>query len=285
MKTKVQKIGVVAPASRIEPSVADKVKATATARFGDKAPDIVFHPQCYLSHGHFAGSDEERANALLDVANDPSFDTVWFARGGYGSCRILDLVMPNLSDVAKDKIYLGYSDMGFLLGALYGAGFTRVAHGPMPADLLRKGGQAAVDRALDFLVGDVQATLEPELGANQKAVAFTIMVLSEMLGTPYQPDLSGHVLILEEIAEYMYAIDRALFHITGNLEIQKVVGIRLGRCSQIPDNDPAFEQSEEDVIKYWCEKNNIPYLGRADIGHDIDNKVVPFGNWVFDQIS
>lgn len=285
MNTKVRKIAVVAPASRIEPSVAEKVKETAKARFGDKSPEIIFHPQCYLSQGHFAGSDEDRASALLDVANDPSLDAVWFARGGYGSCRLLDLVIPNLSDIAKDKTYLGYSDMGFLLGALYGKGFAHVIHGPMPADVLRKGGEVAVQRSLDFLIGKEPATLEPELQTTQKSAAFNISVLSEMLGTPYQPDLSGHVLILEEIAEYMYAIDRALFHITSNPEIRKIEGIRLGRCSQIPSNDPDFEQSEEEIVQHWCKRSGIPYLGRADIGHDANNKIVPFGTWAFDQIS
>ena len=53
----------------------------------------------------------------------------------------------------------------------------------------------------------------------------------------------------------------------------------LGRCAPIPPNEPAFGQSEEDVIRHWCGASGIPYLGRADIGHDIGNKVVPFGRW------
>src|SRR5688572_1807132 len=77
------RIGVVAPASRMSPEVAEKVPALARGLYPDRTPEIVFHPQCLASHGHFAGDDETRAQAFLDIANDASFDAVWFARGGY----------------------------------------------------------------------------------------------------------------------------------------------------------------------------------------------------------
>jgi muramoyltetrapeptide carboxypeptidase len=75
----------------------------------------------------------------------------------------------------------------------------------------------------------------------------------------------------------MYRIDRSLFHITSNPAVRRVAGIRLGRCSAIPDNDPDFGQTEVEVVQHWCRKSGIPYLGRADIGHDASNKIVPFG--------
>ena len=68
------RIGVVAPASRMSAEVAEKVPALAARRYPDRTPDIVFHPQCFASHGHFAGDDDTRARAFLDVANDESFD-------------------------------------------------------------------------------------------------------------------------------------------------------------------------------------------------------------------
>jgi muramoyltetrapeptide carboxypeptidase len=83
--------------------------------------------------------------------------------------------------------------------------------------------------------------------------------------------------MLEEIGEYMYRTDRSLFHITSNPRLRRLAGIRMGRCADVPKNDPDFGQTEEQVIRHWCERSGIPYLGRADIGHDIDNKVVPFG--------
>ena len=102
-------------------------------------------------------------------------------------------------------------------------------------------------------------------------------VLSHILGTPLEPDLAGHVLMLEEISEAMYRIDRLFFHITSQPAMRRVAGIRLGRCGDITPNDPDFGMGEEDVARFWCRRSGIPWLGRADIGHDDDNKIVPFG--------
>lgn len=270
-------IGIVAPASRIDPALADDVAALARRLYPARPLMLRFHPQCFLSAGHFAGDDGARAAAFVDMANDPALDALWFARGGYGSCRLVDSVMPRLAAAARHKLYLGYSDAGALLAALYAAGFPRLAHGPMPADLRRDGGDAAVARALAFLIDGAAASLEPTVSPRLPAAAFNITVLSHLIGTPLLPDLSGHVLMLEEVAEHMYRIDRALFHITSTPALRGVAGIRLGRCSAIPPNEPPFGASEEEVARYWCERSGIPYLGRADIGHDAANKVVPFG--------
>ncbi len=277
MQKRTLRIGVTAPASRIDPALAEKVDAIAAAQFPGRAPEIVFHPQCHLTSGHFAGDDETRAAAFLDIANDASFDVLWVARGGYGSGRLAERILPALSDVARQKTYLGYSDAGALFGAMYSDSFQELVHGPMPADLLREGGEAAVRRALAFLVDADPRAIEPSISPSQAAAAFNITILGHLLGTPFEPDLSGHVLMLEEVSEHMYAIDRALLHITSSPNIRRAAGIRLGRCSAIPPNDPPFGQSEEVVVKHWCAISGIPYLGRADIGHDIENKIVPFG--------
>jgi len=271
------KIGVMAPAARIEPALSELIQNLAAELYPETTPEIVFHPQCYLSSGHFAGSDNERSQAFLDIANDPSIDALWFARGGYGAARILETSLPKLKAPAKDKLYLGYSDAGSLLGALYNNGFTQVAHGPMPADLNRTGGEIAISRALDFLTSRSAETLEPSVKPSQPFAAFNITILGHLLGTPYQPDLTDHILMLEEVSEHMYRIDRALFHITSNPNIRKVAGIRLGRCSDILENDVDFGKTEVDIIEDWCKRSDIPYLGRADIGHDTQNKIVPFG--------
>ena len=118
-----------------------------------------------------------------------------------------------------------------------------------------------------------------ELGVmfDAKTDAFNVEILSSILGTPLEPDLSGHVLMLEEVGEYLYRLDRALFHITSSANVRSVKGIKLGRVSDVPENDKPFGASEEEIVRYWCAKAGIAYLGRADIGHDVENKVVPFG--------
>ena len=271
------KIGVMAPASPIDRTVAERVAEIAAGLDTDGSIDIHFHPQCFLASGHFAGDDAARTEAFLDIANDGSFDALWFARGGYGSCRIAEASIAQLATVAGGKVYLGYSDAGSLLAGLYKAGFTGLAHGPMPSDILREGGEAAVKRGLAYLIDRAPDALEASVSAETRTAAFNMAVLSQVLGTPLQPDLTDHLLMLEEVDEYMYGIDRFLFHITSNPGIRRVSGIMLGRCSGIPSNEPDFAQTEEEAIRHWCEASGIPYLGRADIGHDIHNKVVPLG--------
>jgi muramoyltetrapeptide carboxypeptidase len=271
------RIGVVAPASRMSPEVAVRVPRLASSLYPDRTPEIVFHPQCFASHGHFAGDDETRARAFLDIANDESYDAVWFGRGGYGSCRMLEAAMCGLTEPSRRKAYVGYSDAGVLLAALYRAGFEAVAHGPVAQDILRDAGEAAVERALAWMVDRSPEALEPTVSRVGKTAAFNMSVLCQILGTPLQPDLDEHVLMLEEVGEAMYRIDRSLFHITSNAGIRRVSGVMLGRCSGVAPNEPDFGMNEEEIARYWCQKSGIPWLGRADIGHDVNNKIVPFG--------
>jgi muramoyltetrapeptide carboxypeptidase len=266
-------IGVVATGGTLSPEVVDPVRAIAAAV--DPGLDIRFHPACFAAHGHFAGSDPERTQAFLDFANDPAFDALWFGRGGYGTCRIAEDVLARLGPAARDKAYLGYSDAGYLLAGLYRHSVGRVAHGPMPGDVL-KNGRDPVERALRWLAAGDEAALEPSLG-DAPAAAFNMICFGQLLGTPLEPDLAGHVLMLEEVGEHLYRIDRTMFHITSQASMRSLAGIRLGRCSPIPYNEPAFGQDEEEIARFWCDRAGIAWLGRADIGHDGENKVVPFG--------
>lgn len=268
------RIAVVAPSTRIAPETAARVEAFVAE--AEPGAEIVFHPQCFARHNHFAGTDSERAEAFVAMANDPGFDALWFARGGYGSCRIAQGALERLGSAARAKAYLGYSDAGFLLAGLYRLGIGEVAHGPMPNDILRVGGEDAVRRALAWLVRRDGAALEPALG-DAPAAAFNITVFGHLLGTPLEPDLAGHMLLLEDVSEHMYRTDRAMFHLTAAAGVRAVAGIRLGRCSEVPINDPDFGETEEEVFRFWCARAGIPYRGRADIGHDAANKVVPFG--------
>ena len=269
------RIGVVAPSGRFVRDSAERVAAIAAGSF--PGVELVFHSQCFLEDNHFAGSDAERLAAFVEAANDPSLDAIWFARGGYGACRIAEEAVAALGSRARGKAYLGYSDSGCLLAALYKAGFPHVAHGPLVHDVAREGGAAAVARALAWLADRSPHSLEPTLERGTAYAAFNLTVFGLLTGTPLEPDLGGHVLLVEDVSEHAYRTDRALFHITSQPQLRRLAGIRLGRVTDIPGNDPDFGATSEDIARYWCERSGIPFLGRADIGHDADNKVVPFG--------
>ena len=265
------RIAVVAPSCPLNREASERVAGIAAER----GVELTIHPQCYLEDGHFAGPDAVRLAALREVMADPAIDGIWFARGGYGSNRIAEAAAKDLPDAARSKVYLGYSDAGFLLAAFHKAGLD-VAHGPMPQDVLRTGGDAAVARALDWLVDRDASALEPSLGL--PAFAFNLTVLAMLLDTPLEPNFAGAELLVEEVSEHHYEVDRLMFRITSSANVRSVRQLRLGRVSDIPRNDREFGSDEEAIVADWCGRSGITYGGRADIGHDGANRVVPFGS-------
>lgn len=264
-------IAVCAPATPLKREYAERVKALAAREFPEIA--LHFHDQCFVEEGHFAGPDELRLEALLDCTNDERFDAVWFAKGGYGTNRIARDFIARLGGAARTKGFLGYSDCGTLLGALYRAGVGQPVHAPMPIDIKREGGEEAIRRVLSYMSGSNDG-IEPQVGGSP-AVAFNLYTLAMLCGTEFMPNLSGHQIQIEEVGEYEYAIDRLLFHVVEHLH--DVAGLRLGEMTAIPENDRPFGQSVEEIARYWCDYASIPYLGRAQIGHSSANRIVPFG--------
>ena len=268
------RIGIVAPARGLDRATAARLEAFVARAFPDV--ELIVHPQCFLSDGHFAGPDAARAAALLEMANDPAIDAIWFARGGYGSNRLLDTVMPALGPAARDKAYCGYSDCGYLLGALYARRIGRPIHAPMVNDINRPGGEDAVARTLAWLTRGDRAGFESTIG-DLPTAAFNLAILTSLIGTPWLPDLTDHVLLIEEVSEPLYRIDRMLFQLAHATQLKGLAGVRLGAVRDIQDNDPPWGETLEAMMARWCGEMGVPYLGRAAIGHDADNRVVPFG--------
>lgn len=265
-----QRIAICAPSRSITADDAARVTVLATEFPG---VELHFHPQCFQEEGHFAGPDKARIAALVESANDPAFDAVWLARGGYGAARVAEDAIAAMDREADRKTFLGYSDGGMILGGLYAQMLGRQVHAPMPVDIRREGGEAAVRRTLGWLAGE-RGGLEPSLD-HHPTVAFNLYTLAMLCGTRLMPGLAGHVVMVEEVSEYLYSIDRLFFHVTAHLG--GIAGFRLGRVSQVPENDAPFGHDVEQIARHWCARHSIPYLGRCEIGHDIDNTIVPFG--------
>ena len=268
------KIGVVAPARGIDEALA--ARAQGLAAIIAPEVDLVVHPQCFLSNGHFAGTDAERTAAFVEMANDPTIDALWFARGGYGSNRILQAAIPALGEAARRKTYLGFSDMGFVLGALYAARIGRPVHGPMVSTAGSGDGGVGFSRALLWLTKKDRAVLEPGLDG-RPAAAFNLAILTALIGSPWLPDLTDHVLIVEEVSEPLYRIDRMLFTMAHATQLKGIAGVRLGQVTAVQANEPEWGETIETMIQRWCSEMHVPYFGRAEIGHYRGNRVVPFG--------
>jgi hypothetical protein len=95
------RIGIVAPSTPILPDDAEAVRAIAA--LGYPEVELVFDPQCFVSHGHFAGADAVRREALVAMANRPDIDAIWFARGGYGACRIAGHAVAAMGEGARTR--------------------------------------------------------------------------------------------------------------------------------------------------------------------------------------
>ncbi|MEO1657277.1 MAG: LD-carboxypeptidase [Pseudomonadota bacterium] len=270
------RIAVVAPSRSLPREAAERLTALHRQHTDLQSVSLAIHDQCFLSDGHFAGDDDARAAAFIDAANDPEVDAVWFARGGYGAGRLLPLVLPALRAPAARKIYAGYSDTGYLLSALSQLGIGQSVHGPLVSDALRPGGEEALLRMLRWFARKDETGLEPSLGESKRAYAFNLTILASLTATEHLPSLDGSVLMIEEVGEHLYAVDRHLMTAFSSGRLSRLRGLRCGRISDVPENDIDFGMEAEDIVRFWCDRHGVEYLGRADIGHDTDNKIVPF---------
>ena len=111
----------------------------------------------------------------------------------------------------------------------------------------------------------------------QAADTATVSILHAIPDAPVDVYANGD-LLLEEVSEHHYRIDRLMFHLTASPNVRSVGRIRLGRVGDIPPNDPDFGSEEVAIVADWCGRAGIVFGGRADIGHDAANRVVPFGS-------
>jgi muramoyltetrapeptide carboxypeptidase len=276
------RVGIVAPGRRLTQTTAAAVQALA-AQSGLPI-ELVIHPQCHLEFGHFAGEDSARLSAFLEMANDPDIDAIWFARGGYGAARLLDGLSGQLTSSARGKVYLGYSDIGFLFAGLLNLGCHFCAHGPLVGDLDRAGGEAAALRALTFLARTDGSGLAAGLDHGHPNLAFNLTVLRSLLGTKFEPPPQNHAALwLEDVAEYTYATDRSMFQLANNSWFRSSIDhVHIGRFSLVPENEVQFHMTSPESVVAWCTTAGITAQLGADIGHDSDNKIMPFGllaNW------
>src|SRR3546814_4796384 len=130
----------------------------------------------------------------------------------------------------------------------------------MIADVRREGGDEAVTRCLDWLVARDPAGCEGGRAHGARHAAFNLMTLSMLLGAPLEPVLSSHVLLVEEVSEYLCAFDRAFFHVASDLGPRGLAGLRLGRVSDVPENDRPFGTEAEAIARYWRSEEHTSEL-------------------------
>lgn len=235
---------------------------------------------CFAQTRYLAGDDARRLDELTAALADAGVKAVVAARGGYGTMRLLPALWPKLQASGfRPKPVVGFSDLTALHAALQAAGWTSV-HGPVVTQL---GGQPVdvVDR-LVCLLESAGAPAPPLRGSALAAgvaegplVGGNFSILTRLLGTPYLPPLDGAVLLLEDVGERPYRLDRMWTHLGLAGIFDRVRGIALGEFTGCEEPDADYGSAE--VLAELVAETGLPCVGGLAIGHGAVNQPVPLG--------
>ena len=229
----------------------------------------------YSRWGYLAGSDQIR---YQNLHSKKTFPLIVFIRGGWGSARLLERSQP-----WKKGWVLGYSDASSILLSRLSAGFDGCIHGPMISSISKEPDWSK-ERLKDILFGGPIPDLYGETWKEGKAkgplVAANLTVASHLIGTSHMPDLNGAILVLEDISEEPYKIDRMLTHwkLAGILD--NLSGLCFGRfinCEEQKDIPKTETFQLIDILKDRIKDLNIPIIADLPIGHCKGNASLPLG--------
>jgi len=249
--------------------------------------ELVYDPQTLLARsGFLAGDDAHRLAALNQALRDPTNDAVMMARGGYGLTRLLPQIdMAAL--VARPRPLIGFSDGTALLAQAARAGVAAL-HAPV---VTQWAGLPEADSQLLFewlenpdarQIFSGLATLNAGTCEGQ-LVGGNLEVLSRLLGTPFAPPFEGSVLLLEDVGERPYRIDRLLTHLEMAGIFAQVSGVVLGdftNCDEPQRSGPHGGDLEPTCAQILAERLgrlSIPVAHQAPVGHGTRNEPVPLG--------
>lgn len=266
-------LGIIAPSSPF-----DKDKFQKGLGFiKDLGFRVFFSETVFEQKKYLAGTDAIRARALNAMFADSNIKAIICARGGYGSLRLLSLI--DFDQIAQNpKLLIGCSDITVLLNSLLTRCKLASLHGPM-IESLANASEPTRQAFSDILLTDQNVSI-PSAGpatihsgrASGKLAGGNLTTLCHLVGTPFAPDFSGHILLLEDIGESPYRIDRMVTQMKMAGCFEKINGIVLGTfkdCGNVADIYQIFYDN--------FAKNSIPVLAGFSIGHDEPNLSVPFG--------
>jgi muramoyltetrapeptide carboxypeptidase len=268
-------LGIAAPGGPVDPDrLAEGEAVLRAAGYRTLRRDDLL-----ARRGYLAGDDARRAKEILELAADPKVDAILCARGGYGCDRILPLLDPAaLREAAKPLV--GYSDVTALLLWLRRRAGLVGFHGPM----LERG--ADVDPAtLDLLLAQLggRAALPVVLRGQGvsggvvrgRLVGGSLTLVAASLATPWEVETRGAILLLEEVNEAPYRIDRMLQQLRAAGKLAGIAGLGVGDVSTCAD--PRYGMGALEVIEESVRPLGVPLVAGLPFGHLRENATWPVG--------
>lgn len=275
-------IGVIAPAS--PPNLANLNCAIPV--FEQMGLHVRLGKHINEVHGYLAGTDEQRLSDLHDMFADPTIKGIIFACGGYGTPRIAPFID---FDLIKNnpKIMWGYSDITYLHTAIHQATGLVTFHGPMLASDVGK------DTFHPLSLKQFEQLFQPttliysQLASNLKVISHGIAtapivggnlsLLAGAIGTPFEVDTRGKLLLIEDVGEEPYNVDGMLNQLKMAGKLLDASGILVGDFSKSEPKDDKASLSMEQVFHHYFGNLSIPVMSGFKIGHCQPHFAIPLG--------
>jgi muramoyltetrapeptide carboxypeptidase len=235
--------------------------------------------------GYFAGSDADRAQDLVAAMLDDDIDAIWCLRGGYGAMRLLPQVQDALDRTrgrVRPQALIGYSDITALHAAWQRAGWVSY-HGPTARASLTAFTRASfVSTVQDGSPGRTplvapQAIRMAAGSATGKLAGGNLALVAALCGTPWAMDFRGAIVVLEDIDEATYRIDRMLTQLRLAGAFDGCVGVAFGQFTNCPDTTSDGSRSLDLVLRDVAEALQVPTLSGIPVGHIEDQWTLPLG--------
>ncbi len=265
------KICIVAPGRKV--SLLDIEDSIST--FKDWELEVELGENLFSDqHSYLSGTDQERISDFQKALDDPEVKAIVCARGGYGSSRIIDQL-----DFSKFKInpkwIVGFSDITCFHLACAKMGIQSI-HSVMPIQFSKKEAIGSIESLWKTLFGErtkIKATpnTQNKLGKTEAPlIGGNLSLLVDSLGTSNEIDTKMKILLIEEIDESRYKVDRMLTHLKRAGKFEHVAGIGIGQMTEIGESFLPFDESIERMV---LEKisSNIPVAFNLPFGHEHPN--------------
>lgn len=240
--------------------------------------EAVVAPHATDRNGYLAGSDRDRLDDINNALRDPGIDAVWCLRGGYGMIRILAAIDYDALSRAP-KALIGYSDVTALHGAVQRRCELITYHGPTAREAMTDFSRDSLERAVKAQVdscGAAPGAREIRAGAAEgRLVGGNLAVLSSLCGTPFMPDLTDGILILEDINEPVYRIDRMFQQLRLGGALDACRAIVFGECVKCEDGGGG--RSLDALLSEIAGDLGVPCLAGIPVGHIDRQWTIPLG--------